>query len=348
VKRLSFLLTPSFLLAAALAPAASAQLTQHVGPLLNPTHVLDFDTPPAPTGAIAGNSSVFTDAGIASVQVVGQQWFDAGDELSAGAGSSGRALVATGGGAGVLSIANVGQPLSHTGLGGGFELALAAPTTRFAALFVDQDNFPYVVEVFDGPASLATGQFFYAESAPFPPHHWVSAAPFDRIRITFPTSIGVGLDRLAFDEHVPVPTGYCTAGTSSNGCVPSLDATAQPTVGPASCVLLATSLEGQKSGLFFYGVDNAGFSPSPWGSGSSFLCVKPPTQRTTPQSSQGTAGACNGALTLDWTAWQLAHPAALGQPWSAGDEVYVQAWYRDPPAPKSTNLTAAIELTYLP
>jgi hypothetical protein len=31
-----------------------------------------------------------------------------------------------------------------------------------------------------------------------------------------------------------------------------------------------------------------------------------------------------------------------------GQKVYAQAWYRDPPAPKTTNLSNAIELTVGP
>jgi hypothetical protein len=78
------------------------------------------------------------------------------------------------------------------------------------------------------------------------------------------------------------------------------------------------------------------------------LCVKSPTQRTVVQSSGGTAGACDGQLVLDWNAFQTANPASLGNPWMAGDKVFVQGWYRDPPAVKTTNLTDAVELTYVP
>jgi hypothetical protein len=144
------------------------------------------------------------------------------------------------------------------------------------------------------------------------------------------------------------PTAYCTSGTSTSGCSPSISATAQPsTTFATQCTLNVTNVEGQRTGLLFYGIDNAGFTPLQWATGStSFLCVKPPTQRTPPQNSGGTAGGCNGALTLDWNAWQSANPTSLGNPFSVGDKVYAQAWYRDPPAPKTTNLSNAIQLTY--
>jgi hypothetical protein len=90
-----------------------------------------------------------------------------------------------------------------------------------------------------------------------------------------------------------------------------------------------------------------GFVPLPWPTGStSFLCVKPPTQRTPPQSSGGTIGACDGSFALDWNAFQSADSSALRNPWLVSGKVYLQAWYRDPPAPKMTNLSNAVELTY--
>ena len=158
------------------------------------------------------------------------------------------------------------------------------------------------------------------------------------------------IDCFLRDRGVGFPTSYCTPGTTTNGCNATISATTNPSVSLASaCTLDVTNVEGQKLGLFFYGVDNAGFTPAPWAATStSFLCVKPPTQRTLAQPSGGTANACNGSLVLDWNAFQLANPGALGTPWLAGEKAYVQAWFRDPPAPKTTNLSNAVELTYQP
>jgi hypothetical protein len=145
------------------------------------------------------------------------------------------------------------------------------------------------------------------------------------------------------------PSSYCTAGTSTNGCVPTIGASTQPSVSLANpCTINVTGVEGQKTGLLFYGIDNSGYTPASWGTGTSFLCVKPPTQRTPSQTSGGTANACDGLLVLDWNAFQSANPSSLGNPWTAGDKVYVQGWYRDPAAPKTTNLGNALEMTYLP
>jgi subtilisin-like proprotein convertase family protein len=145
------------------------------------------------------------------------------------------------------------------------------------------------------------------------------------------------------------PTPYCTAGTSTNGCVPAISATAQPSISFSnSCVITAANVEGQKSGLVFYGLTK--LNPAvQWGIGSnSFLCVKAPTQRMPTQSSGGTLGLCNGALVQNWNTYQMANPASLGNPFSAGTSVFVQGWYRDPAAIKTTNLTNALEMTMAP
>jgi hypothetical protein len=132
--------------------------------------------------------------------------------------------------------------------------------------------------------------------------------------------------------------------------VPSISANAQPSATQANaCTISIANLEGQKFGIIFYGINQTGFTPSTWAVGStSFLCVKGPTQRTGTQNSGGTANACDGALALNWNAYVTANPGALGSPFSAGDKIYVQGWYRDPPAPKTTNLSNGVELTVQP
>jgi hypothetical protein len=168
---------------------------------------------------------------------------------------------------------------------------------------------------------------------------------------TFPNFDGVvfTVDRVSVAPFVAPPVTYCTSGTSTSGCTPTISASGQPSASAASsCTLSVANLEGQKQGLIFYGLDNSGFSPLPWSATStSFFCVKSPTQRTLPQLSGGTPGQCDGAFTLDWNNF-LATFAALGEPFAAGDKLYAQGWYRDPPASKTTNLTNAVELTFVP
>jgi formylglycine-generating enzyme required for sulfatase activity len=148
--------------------------------------------------------------------------------------------------------------------------------------------------------------------------------------------------------HAQTPTTYCTAGTSTNGCTPSINANVQPnTANSAGCVITTSGVEGQKQGIVFYGVDNSGFAPVLWGAGSSsFFCVKSPVTRVgAPLNSGGSAGQCDGLFTIDWDAFQVANSTALGNPWVLGDKVFVQSWYRDPSAPKTSNLSNALELT---
>jgi hypothetical protein len=86
-----------------------------------------------------------------------------------------------------------------------------------------------------------------------------------------------------------------------------------------------------------------------WGPAStSFLCVKAPTQRTPAVNSGGTEHACDGAFSRDFLAYLAATPSALGQPFTAGQCVYAQAWFRDPPAPRTTNLSNGLQFTTCP
>jgi hypothetical protein len=145
------------------------------------------------------------------------------------------------------------------------------------------------------------------------------------------------------------PAPYCTpSGPTTNGCIPGISATTAPNVAHTSgCVVTVNNVEGQKNGIIFYGVAS---NAVPWCAtgGNSMLCVKSPTARTGNQGSGGTAGACNGTLVLNWDAFQIANPGSLGQPWSAGNHAYVQGWFRDPPACKTTFLSTALDMTYAP
>jgi hypothetical protein len=78
------------------------------------------------------------------------------------------------------------------------------------------------------------------------------------------------------------------------------------------------------------------------------LCVKAPTQRTGTQPTGGTGGQCDGAFSLDWNAYVATHPSALGVPFSAGAEVRAQAYFRDPPGPKTTALSNGLRFTICP
>ncbi len=152
----------------------------------------------------------------------------------------------------------------------------------------------------------------------------------------------------AYVFTLPVPVTYCTAGTSTNGCVPSISSTGWPSIAATSGFSInVANVEGQKQGLVFYGL--SGRTATVWGAGgTSFFCVKSPTKRMQAQSGGGTSGLCDGVLSEDWLAYLASHPLALGQPFSAGTTVNAQAWYRDPPAVKTSNLSNALEFVTQP
>jgi hypothetical protein len=153
--------------------------------------------------------------------------------------------------------------------------------------------------------------------------------------------------RIDYTDATSGPTVYCTSGTTSSGCLPSMSFSGTPSASATSGFMLDVSaVEGQKQGLIFYGINNNGFAPLPWG--TSFFCVKSPTQRSIPQSSGGTPGGCDGAFALDWNAYRQANPGALGQPFGVGQPVYAQAWFRDPQGVKTTAFSDALEFAVGP
>jgi hypothetical protein len=149
----------------------------------------------------------------------------------------------------------------------------------------------------------------------------------------------------ALDACEPA-VAYCTAGTTSSGCVPAIGSFGTPSASAGSgFAIVANAVEGQRNGMLYYGLAP---HASPWAPGStSTLCVAPPVQRLGVQSSGGFAGQCNGQLALDWNAWRSAHPGALGSPFAAGETYFAQAWFRDASNPRG-NLSNALQYTLEP
>lgn len=139
-------------------------------------------------------------------------------------------------------------------------------------------------------------------------------------------------------------SNYCTAGTTVHGCVPHIAGQGAASATAVSGFdIVVHGIEGQRYGTIFYG-----FYPvaTPWALGSpSFKCVANPVTRTGVLDSGGAAGQCNGELRLDFNAWMRANPAALGSPFVAGQVFYAQGWFRDPAAPKQTNLSNGLRFT---
>ncbi|NUP95422.1 MAG: VCBS repeat-containing protein [Planctomycetaceae bacterium] len=144
------------------------------------------------------------------------------------------------------------------------------------------------------------------------------------------------------------PVSYCTPGTTTNGCNATLSATGTPSATATSGFTLSVSnVEGQRQGLIFYSIN--GRNAAVWAIGNtSFLCVKAPTQRLPTLTSGGTNNSCTGSFSIDWQAWMATHPSALGQPLTTGQLFQAQCWFRDPPAPGTTNLSQGVEWQLCP
>ncbi len=230
-----------------------------------------------------------------------------------------------------------------------YELDAGGIATSIGPLVSPPENLG-AVYVFDRPAGSNGGwaqseQLRRSAGAPDDQFGW--AVTFEGESIWATALLG---DAEQMDEgtahlwSAPAPTSYCTAGTTTNGCTALISATGTASASQASGFdLTVAGVEGQKSGLIYFGT--SGPKASPWGAGTSFACVKGPQVRTPVQLSGGTAGLCDGALTLDFNAWMTANPTKAPAP---GEEVFVQGWFRDPPAPKGTSLSDALQLTVCP
>jgi hypothetical protein len=139
-------------------------------------------------------------------------------------------------------------------------------------------------------------------------------------------------------------TTYCTAGTSASGCQAAMSAAGVPSASATSGFsLLATGVEGNKNGLFFFGTN--GRQANPWGNGTSYQCVVPPVERTPLMPGAGTVGSCDGSFALDLNAlWCPTCPKPQKNP-GPGAVVQAQLWYRDPASTSNqpTSLSDAIE-----
>lgn len=247
------------------------------------------------------------------------------------------------------------------------ELFLTSPAgTRVAVQTDCSGNFDDVFDgtLFDPASTLAPSDYVYQDLVTVPllapegafdnflgqnPNgNWVLEARDDH---ALDVGTLVRWDLMIDTCSIAVPQVYCTplAPGSSSGCIPQLSAPANPNLAHSgTCLLTLSQVEGQRAGIFFYGIN--GSQQQSWcnAQGQSFLCVRPPTQRTLSSNSGGTPGTCSGSFTLDWNAFQLANPTALGNPFGIGSTVEVQGWFRDPTSCKTTFLTPAATLTYQP
>jgi subtilisin-like proprotein convertase family protein len=146
------------------------------------------------------------------------------------------------------------------------------------------------------------------------------------------------------------PLVYCTPiGPTAGGCPADITATGNPDVSHSNtCQISVVNVDDNRSGILFYSV--TGSQSTPWCAtgGNSSLCVLLPTIRTGVQDSGGGVNPCDGVFFLDWNAFQLANPGYPGQPFAVGDQAWVQGWFRSTADCKTTFLSEAVELTYVP
>jgi Tol biopolymer transport system component len=141
-----------------------------------------------------------------------------------------------------------------------------------------------------------------------------------------------------------VPTVYCIANSTINGCTPTISSIGTPSASLTSGFDVAlTSARNQKVGLLFYGHSGPTLAPffGRW------LCVAPPLKRTALQSSGGSAVGddCTGALHFDFNALIAggADPALV-----TGAQIDAQYWARDGGAPFGVYLSNALAFEIQP
>lgn len=140
----------------------------------------------------------------------------------------------------------------------------------------------------------------------------------------------------------PDPLVYCAPKPTAQGCVPAIGFSGTPSATGGPFTVTCEQVTSSQNGLFFYGLAPA---LTPFQGGT--LCVAPPIRRTPVQFSGGAPPPvdCSGSFSFDLGAWvQSGVDPTLG----AGVTVYGQFWFRDPAAPSTTGLSAAVQVTLGP
>jgi hypothetical protein len=164
-----------------------------------------------------------------------------------------------------------------------------------------------------------------------------------RVSLLGTRTVGASTDCFFDDLSLSVRslvTTYCTAKTSSKGCVPALSTSGAP--GAAGCAsttfdLTATNLIGAKNGQWFY----SGVGPSGAAFLGGHLCVGSKIKRLPIQSTGGAGSLCNGVLTTDFNARIC---GGTDPQLTAGKQIWAQAQYRDNGfvAPNNVTLTEGL------
>lgn len=141
-------------------------------------------------------------------------------------------------------------------------------------------------------------------------------------------------------DATPITT-YCTALTSSSGCVATLSTSGTPSLSsPGAFTVSSANLEAAKPGLVFFGT--TGQNSAPFFGGT--LCVAAPIYRLGIKNTGG-AAACSGTISYTLSNF-LTSPG--GSFVTAGAQVRCQVWYRDPTAPQTVGLSGGLEFLVCP
>jgi uncharacterized delta-60 repeat protein len=144
-----------------------------------------------------------------------------------------------------------------------------------------------------------------------------------------------------------VTTNYCTAGTSSSGCTPTMSASGVASAAATGGYFVTTNnIDGQRQTNTFYGLLGPTTPATPFGAG--LLCVKAPTQRIGSVQASGTPGLCDGTVSIDVLAWAQANPGGQGVPFTTGTTLDFQCAIRDPLSPGTRVMSDALRVTLLP
>jgi hypothetical protein len=154
-------------------------------------------------------------------------------------------------------------------------------------------------------------------------------------------NVGVGVITATLPCRSAV--SYCPQDLTSGGCAPAVSGIGTPSVSMGSFDVQASAMPGKVNGLFFW--STVSDIPPFWGVQTKARCVLSPAVRTGIQSTGGTKGVCDGALTLDWFDWASSHPAKAP---TVGTTVYVQGWFRDTGAASNTAFTPALAFSICP
>lgn len=133
-------------------------------------------------------------------------------------------------------------------------------------------------------------------------------------------------------REVGAPQTYCASKPSSDGCLPSAWGVGVPSASAGAGFTVGASLvTAGDTGLFFY--SKSGPAALPFLGGT--LCLAGSVTRTAGANSGG-AAPCSGSFALDFNAYVASgvDPALV-----AGQPVWGQYWFRDPPSASGVGLS---------